>query len=83
MCLVCRANLDAFWSRETNTVSANRRNLDQLIAIWSLMLMRDPTLPSLGPYPISDVFGVGVAVAMVAKSLEPGRYKDYLQFETM
>jgi len=44
----------------------------------------DPQFPSLGPYPIGDSFGVRVAVAMVLKSLQPGRYHgDYQQFETI
>jgi hypothetical protein len=37
----------------------------------------------LGPFPSQDVFGVTAAVAMLAKSLEPGRYKNYTQFESM
>lgn len=83
MCLIRRANLDAFWGREPNTVSANRRNLDQLIRLWSSVITRDPPLPPLGPFPNQDIFGVSVAVGMLAKSLEPGRYKPYAQFETM
>jgi hypothetical protein len=83
MCLLRRANLDAFWGRETNTVLANRRNLDQLLRLWYTATLREPCLPSVGPFPTVDVFGVTVAVAMLVKSLEPGRYKDYSQFETM
>lgn len=40
----------------------------------------DPQLPTLGPFPSQAVFGV---TAMLAKSLEPGRYKNYRHFETM
>lgn len=43
----------------------------------------DPVLPRLGPFPVTDVFGVSVAVGMLLKSLEPGRYQAYSQFETM
>jgi hypothetical protein len=45
--------------------------------------MKDPPLPPLGPFLARDIFGVSVAVGMLAKSLEPGRYKPNAQFETM
>jgi hypothetical protein len=38
ICCLIRANLDAFWGRETSTVLANRRNLDQLIKLWEVGL---------------------------------------------
>lgn len=83
LCLLRRANLDSLWGRETSTVSANRRNLNQLIRLWCDQIGVDPQLPALGPFPAHDAFGVTAAVAMLAKSLEPGRYKHYTQFETM
>jgi len=63
-------------------VIANRQNVDQMIEIWT-QLGFDPALPALGPFPMTDMFGVAVAVAMLVKSLNPGRYGDYTQFETM
>jgi hypothetical protein len=45
--------------------------------------MIQPILPALGPYPMYDVFGITAAVAMLAKSLEPGRYQPHTQFETI
>lgn len=78
-----RANLDALWGRETTTVAANRRNLNQLIRLWSEHIGVEPQLPALGPFPAHDAFGVTAAVAMLAKSLEPGRYKSHTQFETI
>ena len=83
LCLLRRANLDSLWGRETTTVEANRRNLNQLIRLWSDHIGVEPQLPRLGPFPTQDVFGVTAAVAMLAKSLEPGRYKNHTQFETM
>lgn len=32
---------------------------------------------------MTNVFGVNVAVAMLLKSLEPGRYSDHTEFEAM
>lgn len=83
LCLLRRCNLDAFWGREESTVLANRRNLDQLIRLWTEQVGLQPALPQLGPFPHQDVFGVTVAIGMLLKSLQPGRYQSYSQFETM
>jgi len=41
-------------------------------------------LPARGPFPVSDSLGLRVAVGMLIKSLEPGRYsKTYQQLETI
>jgi hypothetical protein len=80
LCLLRRANLDLLWGRETTTVAANGRNLSQLTCLWLDHIGVDPQLPTLGPFPSQAVFGV---TAMLAKSLEPGRYKNYRHFETM
>ena len=81
-CILRRCNLDALWGRERSTVTANHRNVDQLVEIWA-QLGVEPALPPLGPFPETDLFGVTVAIAMLVKSLNPGRYEEYTQFETM
>ncbi len=44
----------------------------------------EPALPALGPHPVEDCCGLRVAIAMLLKSLEPGRYHaTYQQFETI
>jgi len=41
-------------------------------------------LPHWCPFPVGDVLGLRVAIGMLIKSLEPGRYsKTYQQFETI
>jgi len=41
-------------------------------------------LPHRGPFLVGDVLGLRVAIGMLIKSLEPGRYsKTYQQFETI
>jgi len=82
LCLLRRANLDALWGRERSKVVANQRNIDWMIQIWSQIGI-GPALPEFGPFPSRDMFGMTVAVAMLAKSLNPGRYQDYTQFETL
>jgi hypothetical protein len=83
MCCLRRCNLDAFWGREESTVVANRRNLDRIIQLAGIYTGREPLLPQLGPYPVKDVFGVEIAVAMLLQSMQPGRYQEFSQFETM
>jgi hypothetical protein len=83
LCCIRRANLDAMWGRESSTVDANLCGIKHLIRQW-LKVDLPPTFPSLGPFPVHDLLGMGVAVAMLLKSLEPGKYNAvYQQFETV
>ena len=76
-----RANLDAMWSREPKTVESNRREIERSIKL-SIKLGIDPKFEALGPYPCDeDVQGISVAVIILKRSLEPGGYADYIQFE--
>ena len=34
-CILHRCNLDSLWGRERSTVIANRRNVDQMLEIWT------------------------------------------------
>ena len=40
------------------------------------------TLPRLGPFPLEDLVGMRPAVMVLHRSLQPGRYKDYLQWDS-
>jgi hypothetical protein len=64
-------------------VVANHRSLGRLIQLADIYTGREATLPMLGPYPTHDAFGVEVAVAMPLQSMQPGRYEQFSQFETM
>jgi hypothetical protein len=83
LCILRRCNLDAFWAREVSTVASNRRNLELLVELWESQVGLSPLLPRMGPYPGHDVFGVSVAVGMILRSAQVGRYKPHTQFETM
>ncbi len=75
--------MDAVWGRETQTVQANLRAIKQLIKMWEKVGLA-PQLPSLGPFLVRDSLGMGVAIAMLLKSLEPGKHDPrYQQFETI
>jgi len=83
LCCIRRANLDAVWGREPHTVSATLRGVRHMVCLWGKVDLA-PNLPPLGPYPVADSLGMGVAIAMLLKSLEPGRYNlQYQQFETV
>ena len=81
-CCIRRANLDVLWSRESSTVAANRRQIQQLLSIWDVLGV-PPSFPPLGPFPMEDVQGIGVAIGMLYRSMDPGRYGDYTQFGTI
>ena len=54
-----------------------------MLALWRLIHV-PIDLPPRGPFPVEDSFGLRIAIAMLVKSLEPGRYtKDHQQFETI
>ena len=68
-----RATLDAFWAREPSTVEATRRDSKKIVEIsWSLGL--DDTLPEMGPFPLKDTQGMGLAVCILILSLDKGRH---------
>ena len=77
-----RANLDAFWSREPGTVSATRRDSLKLAEIGMRLGLKN-ILPVMGPFPLEDSLGMGLAVGMLIRSLDKGRYQSTLQFESV
>jgi hypothetical protein len=76
-----RAILDTFWSRETTTVLSNGREMRQMAKKAELVLMAPPT-PNLGPYPVEDGQGMGIAVCILMRSLDPGRNEQFVQYNT-
>lgn len=77
-----QVNLDALWGRETSTVDSTKRSTNQLLQLWK-QLNVPPTLPHIGPHPVEDTFGYAVAIAMVWKSRDKGRYAAHQQYETI
>jgi hypothetical protein len=73
LCCIRRANLDAVWGREPHTVATTLRGVKHMIRLWCKVGL-EPYLPPLGPFPVEDSLGMRVAVAMLMKTLEPGRY---------
>ena len=77
-----RANLDDMWAREPSTVAANKRDIDRLVRLANRIGV-GPTLEPVGSFPSIDYQGIFVAVAMLQRSLEPGRYALYSQSQTI
>ncbi len=82
LCCIRRLNLDALWGKETSTVDSTAQAIRQTVRLLE-PLGRQPQYPRLGPFPVEDTLGYGVAVAMLLKSLEPGRYDTHQQFATI
>jgi hypothetical protein len=67
MACIRRANLDAFWSRATSTVTSNARLIDESADLVELVGI-DPPLVPMGPLPAGDHCGYGMAVLILLKS---------------
>ncbi len=84
--LVCirAANLDAMWSRETDTVEQNfsRIKRDLTDALPRLSLSLDSLLPEMGNPEMKDKVGMGLALITLHSSLRPGRNAETIQWDT-
>jgi hypothetical protein len=82
MMLIRRVTLDSFWSREPATVRGTLRNgrkLEDIVAQLGL----SPAVGPMGPYPLEDVVGMKLAIALLVRSLDPGKTERYVQFGTV
>ncbi len=77
-----QVSLDALWGRETATVDSTRRAVTQTVKILKQVRL-EPPYPPLGPFPVMDNMGYAIAIAMILKSREPGRYAEYQHFESI
>ena len=77
-----RANLDAFWGRASSTVTNNFRDLKKFNRIGLEQLGLTHLLPDMGPFPLKDIWGMGIAAITLQRSLDPGRNGDNIQFST-
>ena len=77
-----RANMDAFWSREPGTVESTRRETRKIVLVSNKLGLED-VLPIMGPFPLTDTQGMGIAVSVLMRSLDKGRYQNTLQYESV
>jgi hypothetical protein len=76
-----RASLDAFWGREPSTVRANLRGAKRLEEIGDTVGILAVS-PPMGPYSTEDTFGMGLAVCILLRTLDPGKTEALIQFST-
>jgi hypothetical protein len=77
-----RAILDSLWIREPGTVSSTYSRA-RALERYGDVLRIGQVGPRLGPYALTDDFGMKVALTMVLKSLEPSRNADTVQCDTI
>jgi hypothetical protein len=76
-----RATLDSFWSRESSTVTFNLREARRMEKLSDRLEMPSIT-PPMGPFPLTDECGMLAAIALLDRSLDPGRHASHVQFGT-
>ena len=83
MACIRRVILDAFWSRSRSTVISNTSRFREIVRKSKSLGYEHPYSPP-GPLPSYDHCGYKIAIIMVAKSLEPGRYSEsHMQWDTV
>ncbi len=75
--------MDAFWSREPGTIRGVLGEAKRGLAIASSLGFAHSLFRPRGPFPVLDTMGMGVAVVMLQRSLNPGKYAKNVQFETV
>lgn len=84
LALTCirRANLDALWARESGTVVHNWREFKRFVHEAHVLGISDP-YPKRGPWPVSDIQGMKVAMIFLQRSQCKGRNTATVQFNTV
>jgi hypothetical protein len=78
-----RMSLDAFWSRASSTVSANRDKIRQGLALSHLVGLEGPYI-HYGTMPTVDLFGYEVAIQTVLALRRPGKHSSsHTQYESV
>ena len=83
--LMCirRATLDAIAGKARGTVEAHVRRIGEMLRNCN-RIGKTPQLEARGPFPLTDLVGMSLAVDMLMYSLHAkGRINDYIQFDTM
>jgi hypothetical protein len=80
--LLCirRAVLDSLWARERSTVRANRMEGVRYLAICRGLGIEEEVYPARGPFPCKDIWGMGVACAILLRSMDRGKNAPTIQY---
>jgi len=83
MACLRRMNLDACWSRETQTVNQNSKRAQKQIEMCKLVGLDGPFV-QIGNLPEYDYCGYEVAISILLYSRKPGKYnREYTQYDTI
>jgi hypothetical protein len=83
MACIRRANLDAFWSRATSTVTANRDRARMALELSESVGLTSPYEHTV-PLPNFGHCGYEIAIQMLLDSRRPGKHsKEYMQWDTI
>jgi hypothetical protein len=83
MTCIRRANLDALWSLETNTVKGIKGEYRKACALMKeLGLDMGDVAPAFGPTPVEDEQGMAIAATMLRRTLDKGSNEATIQFNT-
>jgi hypothetical protein len=78
-----RANLDAMWCRETSTVEGNFYAVRKMVQKANMLgVPCHLMLPRMGPWPVEDVQGMGIAMCVLMRTLDAGINEATVQFHT-
>ena len=80
---IVRSILDAFWSRETSTVSVNFRRLRRDYFESAKVLSIRIPVPVIGTNKFRDRVGMGCAIQNLDTSKRKGKWQDQLQWDSM
>jgi hypothetical protein len=79
--MVRQVNLDAFWSRESSTVTSNLRELVRMEKTTKRLGL-PCVMPPLGPWPLEDNLGMKSVMAVLDRLLDKRVYEDTVQWDT-
>ena len=85
LAFICRANLDAFWSRQNSTVAQNAARVRRTVTgLEDRFGITEGPFCFRGPSTDYDSEGYVVALLVLLASTNPGRYdKTHSQWQTM
>jgi hypothetical protein len=80
--IMIRVNLDAFWERASSTVGSNLRAGMRSEKTTGRLNMPSLT-PPMVPFPLKDLLGMSVTIAVLDRSLDPGNYDNFAQWKPL
>ena len=78
---ITRCILEAGWGRQPSTIKNHLLEFKKNV-IKCKKIGKAPSHPSLGPHPVNNLLGMGLAVYMLMRSLDPGRISTFARFDT-